>query len=269
MNEHSKKLVNDVWEVGDAYESFMGRWSKLVAREFLDWLAVPAGSTWLDVGCGTGILSQSILTFANPVHVKGIDQAAGFISFAANYVHDPRATFQVGTVKPHGLGSDTYDAVVSGLVMNFFPDSDQAVAEMKRITKPGGVIAAYVWDYSDKMELLRYFWDAAVALDSGAELLDEGKRFPICSPEKLRDLFVASGLSNVAVRSIDVQTHFDDFQDYWMPFLSGQGPAPSYVASLSAENQASLREHVRATLPISSGGDIDLLARAWAVRGYV
>jgi SAM-dependent methyltransferase len=268
VNGQFKTNVNDVWKIGGAYESFMGRWSRLVAVEFLQWLSVPAGSKWLDIGCGTGILSQTILDWTDPVKVRGIDQASGFISFAENHIRDPRAAFEVGAVESRKLGSNTYDAVVSGLVLNFIPNGDQAVSEMRRVTNPGGVIAGYVWDYADKMQLLRYFWDAATALDSEAAVLDEGKRFPLCNPERLRGLFIAQGLNNVDVRSIDVQTRFADFEDYWTPFLSGQGPAPSYVASLNTEKQSSLRERVRSALPISARGTIDLTARAWAVRGY-
>lgn len=261
-------MVNDVWEIGGAYESFMGRWSRLVAVEFLQWLSVPAGSSWLDVGCGTGILSQAILESANPGKVRGIDQAPGLISFAKEHVRDPRATFDVELADAHMSGRDTYDAVVSGLVLNFIPNADQAVSEMRRATNHGGVVAAYVWDYAGRMQLLRYFWDAAVVLDSHAAALDEGRRFPLCSPEILRDLFIGQGLKSVDVESIDIQTHFGDFQDFWTPFLSGQGPAPSYVATLNAEQQSLLRELIRSALPVSAQGAIDLMARAWAVRGY-
>jgi len=166
------------------------------------------------------------------------------------------------------LGSDTYDAVVSGLVLNFIPNADQAVSEMRRATNHGGVIAAYVWDYAGRMQLLRHFWDAAVVLDSHAAVLDEGRRFPLCSPELLRDLFIGQGLRSVDVESIDIRTHFDDFQDFWTPFLSGQGPAPSYVATLNTEQRSLLRELIRSALPVSPQGAIDLKARAWAVRGY-
>ena len=268
MHEQSQPEVKDVWEIGAAYESFMGRWSRLVAVKFLQWLPVPSGNTWLDVGCGTGILSQTILNLTDPKTVRGIDQAPGFVSFAENHIRDPRADFQVGSAESLNLEPNTYDAVVSGLVLNFVPKGDQAVSGMKRVTKPGGVVAAYVWDYADKMQLLRHFWDAAVALDSRAAALDEGKRFPLCSPERPRSLFVAQDINNVDVRSIDVQTHFVDFQDYWSPFLSGQGPAPSYVSSLSKKQQFDLQERVRAGLPISAHGTIDLIARAWAVKGY-
>jgi SAM-dependent methyltransferase len=260
--------VNDVWEIGGTYESFMGRWSRLVAGDFLQWLAVPAGSTWLDVGCGTGMLSRTILDSAHPALVRGIDPASGFIAFAADRIHDPRATFDVGTTDTLLSGPHIYDAVVSGLALNFIANGVGAISAMGRVTKPGGVIAAYVWDYAGRMQLLRFFWDAAAALDSAAAELDEGERFPLCCPERLRDLFLGQGLTRVEVRPIDVQTHFVDFQDYWTPFLSGQGPAPGYVASLSGEKQIALREQVRSSLPISPRGTIDLIARGWAVRGY-
>jgi SAM-dependent methyltransferase len=214
------------------------------------------------------MLTQTILESTDPAKVRGIDQASGFISFAQNHIRDPRAIFDVGTVESLTPDPNPYDAVVSGLVLNFIRNGDQAVSAMRRITNKGGVIAAYVWDYAGRMQLLRYFWDAATALDSEAAVLDEGKRFPLCNPERLKELFTAQGLDNVDVISIDVQTQFVDFQDYWTPFLSGQGPAPSYVASLNTERQSTLRETVRSALPISSRGTIDLIARAWAVKGY-
>lgn len=269
MNDNTPSRIEDVWNSGEAYGVFMGRWSRLVAVEFLQWLAVPTGCKWLDVGCGTGVLTRAILDIANPALVKGIDQAPGFISFAQNNIRDPRADFEVCPAESLGANPNTYDAVVSGLVLNFVPRSDQAVSAMKGATKPGGVVAAYVWDYADKMEFLRHFWNAAVSLDAEAAKHDEGKRFPLCSPERLRELFATQGFREVDVRMIDVTTRFADFADYWAPFLSGQGPAPGYVSSLSAGRQSDLRERLRADLPVSADGTIDLIARAWAVRGYV
>jgi len=259
--------MKDVWQSGGAYEFFMGRWSRLVAVEFLRWLSVAPKSDWLDVGCGTGMLSQTILDLADPANVTGVDPASGFVSFAKEHIRDPRAGFEIGSAESLKSTPGTFDAVVSGLVLNFVAQGDQAISEMRRVAKPGGIVAAYVWDYADKMQLLRHFWDAAVFLDSEAAILDEGNRFPLCNPERLRDLFLIQGLDDVEVRPIDVQTHFADFQDYWSPFLSGQGPAPTYVASLTKERQAELRERLRAELPISTDGTINLIARAWEVRG--
>lgn len=268
MRDKPQLSVKDVWEVGEAYGMFMGRWSRLVAAEFLQWLSVPARSEWLDVGCGIGTLSRAILDLVNPARVVGIDRAPGFVSFADENIRDARAAFETGSAESLNSGANTYDAVVSGLVLNFVPQPDRAVSEMKRVVRSGGVVGAYVWDYADKMQLLRHFWDAAAVLDPQASTLDEGNRFPLCNAKRFGDLFVEQGLNNVEVRSIDVETHFTDFQDYWSPFLSGQGPAPSYVASLTNKPQSQLRELVRAGLPVSADGGITLTARAWAVRGY-
>ena len=157
--------------------------------------------------------------------------------------------------------------MVAGLVLHFVPQPQLALSEMIRVAKPGGRVAAYVWDYAGKMQLLRHFWNAAAALDPQAADLDEGRRFPLCQPQPLVELFQSAGLKNVEVRAIDISTDFKDFDDYWSPFLGGQGPAPSYTLSLSEDQRAALRERLRAGLPIALDGSIPLVARTWAVRG--
>ncbi len=193
MKDQTSLQVNDVWEVGGAYEYFMGRWSRLVAAEFLQWLSVPSGGSWLDVGCGTGVLSKTILEMTNPVKVRGIDQAAGFISHAQHHIRGSRAGFEACTAESLNFASHTFDAAVSGLALNFVPQVDRAVSEMQRVTRPGGTVAAYVWDYAEGMQFLRYFWDAAKTLHSNAASLDEGTRFPICSPVKTERTLYGSG----------------------------------------------------------------------------
>lgn len=257
----------DVWASGAAYEPYVGRWSRLVAREFLNWLKVPSQSRWLDVGCGTGALSETILENANPQAVKGVDPSADYVNYARTRLQDPRMEFDVGNAQELKEESSIFDAAVAGLVLNFIHQPDRAIAEMRRVVKGGGTIAAYVWDYSGEMQLMQHFWDAAVALDANAYALDEGVRFPICKPEPLAQLFSAAGLSGVETRAIDVPTVFRDFDDYWSPFLGGQGPAPSYAMSLNEERRAALRDRVRASLRFESDGSIHLIARAWGVRG--
>jgi SAM-dependent methyltransferase len=268
MNETSmSSKPKDSWASGDHYEPYVGRWSRLVAREFLQWLAVPAGSQWLDVGCGTGALSQTILQFAEPASVMGVDRSEGFITFAREHTADSRVHFEVGDATALNADPGTFDAAVSGLVLNFVPQPERAVAEMNRVTRTGGLVAAYLWDYADRMQMIRHFFDAAAALDPNASELDEGRRFPICQPDALSQLFESAGLQHVEVRPIEIATVFHDFDDYWSPFLGGQGPAPSYAMSLSDERRAALRERIRAGLPIAADGSILLVARAWAVRG--
>lgn len=257
----------DVWAAGDLYEPYVGRWSRVVARYFLDWLAVPPGKDWLDVGCGTGALTQTILGHAAPRSVKSIDASPDFVAYARAKIGGAIASFEVADARSLPAEDRSVDAAVSGLVLNFVPEPSRAVAEMRRVVRPGGIAAAYVWDYAGRMELMRIFWDAAVELDPAARDLDEGTRFPVCRPEALTGLFSDAGLTGVETMPIDVPTVFRDFDDYWTPFLGGQGPAPGYAMSLGEERRAALRERIRSRLPFSEDGSIRLIARAWAVLG--
>jgi SAM-dependent methyltransferase len=260
-------VVADRWQSGEPYERYVGRWSRLVAREFVDWLDVPHGARWLDVGCGTGALTGVVLDRAAPAAVVGVDPSEGFVRHAKSHIGDGRAEFRVADARELPVSDGEADVAVAGLVLNFVPEPDRAVAEIWRALRPGGVAGAYVWDYAGRMELMRYFWDTVVALDPDAEKLDEGPRFPICRPEALRALFEAGGFDAVATRAIEVPTVFRDFDDYWSPFLGGQGPAPSYVASLDEPAREWLAIRLRERLPTEADGTIRLVARAWAVRG--
>jgi SAM-dependent methyltransferase len=256
-----------LWASGDFYEPYVGRWSRLVARDFITWLGGAGGRRWLDVGCGTGALSQTIVDRAAPAAVVGIDASAAFVSHAESHIADPCASFRVADAQALPFDPGAFDAAVSGLVLNFVPEPSRMVAEMRRVVRLGGTVALYLWDYAGEMQLMRHFWDAAAALDPAAEPLDEGRRFPIARPEALAALFRDAGLAEVETRAIDVPTVFRDFDDYWTPFLGGTGPAPAYCMSLSDERRAALRERLRARLPARPDGNIHLVARAWAVRG--
>jgi SAM-dependent methyltransferase len=260
--------TTEVWESGEEYEPYVGRWSRLVAREFLAWLAIPTHARWLDVGCGTGALIQAILDRWSPAEVVGIDPSSAYIAYARRNISDPRVRYEVGDARALPVPS-SFDAVVSGLVINFVPAPDQlkAAREMVRAARTGGTVAAYVWDYAGEMQLMRRFWDAAVALDPSARDLDEGPRFPLCHSDNLAALFRKTGLSAVETRAVDVPTVFRDFDDYWTPFLGGEGPAPAYAKALDRDRRAALRDTIRASLPIQPDGSIHLIARAWAVRG--
>ncbi|HEX3126395.1 MAG TPA: methyltransferase domain-containing protein [Thermoanaerobaculia bacterium] len=259
------KQVSDSWERGNPYEQYVGRWSRQVAPLFLSWLSLPAGRRWLDVGCGTGALSAAIVDLCSPASVAGIEPSEGFLKTARESLGD-RVTFYQGTATEIPLSDSSVDVVVSGLALNFVPDQRAALAEMSRVTIQGGTIAAYVWDYAGKMELMRYFWDAAVKLDPQAASLDEGPRFPLCRPEALEQLFMDAGLERVEVAAIDIQTPFKSFEEYWQPFLGGQGPAPAYTMSLDEAGRARLRDCLRERIPTEADGSISLTARALAVR---
>ncbi|WP_461121624.1 class I SAM-dependent methyltransferase [Saccharothrix stipae] len=260
-------MANEVWAVGEAYEAYVGRWSAPVARQFLRLLNVPAGRRWVDVGCGTGALTTAVLDVGQPAEIAGVDPSEGFLATARHRVADPRAVFHAGDARALPLPDRAFDAVVSGLALNFVPDAARAVAECARVAAPGGVVAAYVWDYAEGMAITRWFWDAATDLDPAAADLDEGRRFPLCRPEPLRALWTGAGLGAVRVEALEVPTVFSDFDDYWRPFLGGQGPAPGYAASLPDDRRRALRDLLRTRLPTHRDGSIRLTARAWAVRG--
>lgn len=262
-------IPSDQWIAGDAYESFMGRWSRQVANHFLDWLAPAPGLSWLDVGCGTGALSQAVCQRCRPLGLVGCDPSPNFVSFATISLAGYPATFIVATadnLPSHGHG---FDFIVSGLVLNFLPDPLAAVRSMRDRLRPGGSLAAYVWDYAEGMHFLRAFWEEARVVDPSASNLDEARRFPLCRPERLAQLLGRAGLEAVQTASLQIDTTFRDFDDFWSPFRAGTGPAPSFLASLDANAQTQLALRLRQRLNTSSDESIRLTARAFAVRGVV
>ena len=262
------KHVSDTWERGSPYEQYVGRWSRQVAPLFLSWLNIPGGRRWLDVGCGTGALCAAIVDRCSPSSVTGVEPSAGFLKTAKENLAD-KVVLHQGSATAIPLSDASVDVVVSGLVLNFIPDQRAALFEMARVTGKGGMIAAYVWDYSGKMELMRHFWDVAGTLDPDAAKMDEGVRFPLCRPEALEKLFAGAGLEEIEVSAIDIPTLFANFDDYWQPFLGGQGPAPAYAMSLDETARARLRDRIRERLPTEANGSISLTARAWATRARV
>lgn len=245
----------------------MGRWSRQLAPHFVAWLQVPAGSHWLDVGCGTGALTTAICQNADPASAVGCDPAAPFIAYAQAHAQDSRVSFVVAGVGSLPIRPDGYGSVTSLLALNFFPAPEAALEEMRSVATRGAKISACVWDYGGRMEFLRHFWDAAVAIDPKAHTFDEGKRFPICQRDALIDLFREVGLQDIHCDAIEIPTEFSDFDDYWKPFLGGTGPAPAYIASLDAEHHTALAGKLDQTLPRRPDGTISLIARAWAVCG--
>jgi SAM-dependent methyltransferase len=260
---------SDKWAAGATYEDFMGRWSRLLAPRFVSWLAVRPDANWLDVGCGTGALADAIWAEAKPASVVACDPSEPFIEYARRRQVGSRTSFVAAGVGKLPTRPGGFDGVVSLLALNFFPQPDAAIDEMRRITAVNGLVAVCVWDYAGRMEFLRRFWDAVGALDPSAAGLDEGTRFPICRPDMLEALFRGAGLAEVASDSIEIPTRFSTFAEFWTPFLGGTGPAPSYVASLDRSRRKALATSLERSLPREPDGAIALVARAWAVRGTV
>jgi SAM-dependent methyltransferase len=260
-------MPEDRWASGSTYEAFMGRWSRQLAPRFVSWLGIPAGTHWLDVGCGTGALAGAIAAHAGPASVVGCDPSEAFIQHARTLCSDDRVTFVHAGAGALPRRAGGYGSVSSLLALNFLPDAGRAVEEMRSLVPPQGVVSACVWDYGEGMEFLRVFWDAAIAVDPAARELDEGPRFPICRPASLTMLFGGGGLERVRCEPIEIATRFTDFEDYWRPFLGGTGTAPTYVSSLDEDHRVALARTLEDTLPRAADGSITLVARAWAVRG--
>lgn len=257
----------DLWGAAQAYEQYMGRWSRQVAPLFLTWLNAPAQQRWVDLGCGTGALTGQIARTCAPRALLGVDTAEGFLQAAARAV--PGAAFQAGDVSRTGLPGAAFDCAVSGLVLNFTPSPHAALQEMTRLVRPGGLVGLYVWDYAGHMQIMRRFFDAARTIDPGAAAFDDGVNAPVCRPAPLRAALASAGLRNVLVAPLDLTAAFANFDEYWTPFLGATGSAPKYYAGLPPGVQGRIRDAVRAALPTGPDGEILLAVRAWAARGQV
>jgi len=259
---------HEMFSQPEAYERFMGRWSRLVASQLIQLAEIHDGNTVLDVGSGTGALSFAIRDATKAGRIVGVDPSSAYVEFATKHA-DPLTHFEVGDGQDLHFASAAFDRTLALLVLNFIPDSERAAREMVRVTKPGGVVVAAVWDYGHGMEMLRVFWDEADAFDPTKESTDEA-HMPLTHQGDLGALWKRAGLVDVEETSLVIEQHFASFDDYWSPFLLGAGPAGAYVGKLSKERQAALRERLRKRL-LGDGPDhaIDLHARVWAVKGTV
>ncbi|MAU44418.1 MAG: SAM-dependent methyltransferase [Yangia sp.] len=255
----------DAWTAGQSYEHYMGRWSRLVAARFLDWLEAPEGADWLELGCGTGALTSAILERCAPRTILATDASAAFVAHARQAIDDPRARFETATAQELPAGDGSVDVVTSGLVLNFVPDRVAGLAEMLRVLRPGGLLSFYVWDYpGGGIGFIDAFWKAAAALDPKAAALDEGARFPFCSANGLAALCSDAGIGYAEITVIEIDTPFPGFEAFWQPFTLGAGPAPGYCLSLPEEDRWALKSLLESQL--GPEGPAALRARAWAVK---
>jgi SAM-dependent methyltransferase len=234
----------------------------------VEWLDAPPGLDWLEIGCGTGALTEAVLACGAPGSVLAIDPSEGFVATARRRnADDRRAVFRTGDAQALGEANASRDIVVSGLVLNFVPDRLEALAEMRRVLRSGGRVGFYVWDYpGGGVGFMRAFWTAAVSLDAAAEDLAEGRRFPFCTPDALAELAASAGLRVTGVTALEDEAVFRDFADFWRPFTLGAGPAPGYCAGLPPEARERLRQRLDTDLPREPDGSIRTGLRAWAVQ---
>jgi ubiquinone/menaquinone biosynthesis C-methylase UbiE len=261
-----KSMNMDRWTSGADYEQWMGRWSRLLAHEFLQWLNLPVGLRWIDVCCGSGIVTQSIVERNGSASILGVDASPQQISFARQHRGGANVTFETADAMALPFPDASFDVAVCGLGLNFIPKPERGLEEFRRVTRPGGTIAVYVWDYIQGARFVREFWDTAAAIDADAATYDQARRFPMCTQEGLQGLFERAKLEDIELRALDIVTRFSSFEEYWEPFLTGQGSAPTYLASRDQRTQVAIRKRLRAALPANAEGVIELPARAWAVR---
>ncbi|MCB1387332.1 MAG: class I SAM-dependent methyltransferase [Nitratireductor sp.] len=255
----------DAWSQGQSYEHYMGRWSQRIAAAFLAWLRPATDRQWLEIGCGTGALTSAILAAAAPCSIIATDASKDFVEHARAAVPDERVRYLVADALSLPSQDHSIDIVASALVLNFIADRPAALAEMRRVLRPDGQIAFYVWDYpGGGVGFIDAFWKAAAEIDPEAAALDESTRFPFCTREGLADLCRAAGIAGAEVVPIEIDTLFPDFEAFWHPFTLGAGPAPGYCTRLSEDRRMALKERLAAKL--GAGGPISLPARAWAVR---
>ncbi len=257
----------EIWAGADAYEYLMGRWSRRLAPRFLEWARVRVDGEVLDVGCGTGCLSEAVLA-RGAASVIGVDASPAYVAAAASRIGgNGNASFRVGDALALPFEEGRFRSVVSSLMLNHTPDPARVVREMRRVASGGGVVAGCVWDYAKGMEMLRSFWDAAIALDPKAAAFDEGPRFAVCRPQGLANAFREAGLSDVEASPVEIPMVFAGFDDYWRPFLGGQGPSSGYAMGLGEADREALRGLLESRLKPPSDGPIRLTGRAWAARG--
>jgi SAM-dependent methyltransferase len=259
----------EIFVASDAFERFMGRWSRRLAPLLVKFASVEERDSVLDVGSGTGALAFAIAEARPSARVTGVDSSSAYVQYAQTRTPSDRVRFVVGDAQTLDLPDTSFDKAVSLLVMNFIPDPAKALREAARVTRPGGTVAAAVWDYGEGMEMLRVFWDEAVALESAIAPRDE-RNMPLCKRGELAALWRANGLQQVEEQPLSVELSFASFDDYWSPFLGGQGPAGAYAASLSEPARTALASRLRTRLlGERKDGTFTLQARAWAVKGVV
>lgn len=255
-----------MWNDATGYEKYVGHWSRAIAPRFLAWLCLSPGLKWLDVACGTGALTSTILERCDPTEVAGLDGSADYLDSATAHCRDPRARFVLGDASALPFAPSTFDVSVSGLALNFV-DHQRALAEQRRVVGPGGTVAAYVWDYAGEYEFARRFWDAAARVDPRAATYDPGYQAAICSETNLRNALGAAGCREVETCVFDDLGKFPSAEAYWNAFDVRQGSTFKYLSLLTDEERLRLRKVVLSDLPPS--GPVKLKVRALAVKGRV
>lgn len=269
QSPHVTEAEAKMFAMGAGYERFMGRWSRVLAPPFISFAGIKNGQRVLDVGTGTGSAAAAVEASMPDSKIVGVDPSAGFIGYAQKNAKSDRVRFEIGDAQALKLPDASFDHTLALLVMNFIPDHEKAIGEMRRVTRPQGIITACVWDYDAGMQSLRFFWDEVIAFDPALEPRDE-RHMKLSRQGQLGALWTKAGLVNVTEAPIVIDQAFASFGDYWGPFTTGAGPGGAYVVSLSEDRRRQLEDRIRKRLlGDRQDGPFTLKARAWCVRGEV
>lgn len=259
----NKVIEKNTFSDGAAYERFMARWSRAAGSVFLDWVAPAKGASWIDIGCGTGVFTELVMDTCSPAAVAAVDPSADQIELARSKPLAERVDFRVADAQALPFGDATFDVVASALVINFIPDRLRATGEMRRVVRPGGIVAAYVWDFMAGGSPITPIRDGLAAIGARNPAIHGAEDSPL---ETLGSLFAGAGLQNVATRTIEVTMSFPSFDDYWRTQLPPYSPTGKAVAALSAADREKLMQSVRAVMPAGPGGGVSFTARANAIK---
>ena len=226
----------DRWTSGSQYDQWMGRWSRLLAQELLEWLNLPKDLRWLDVCCGSGVVTEAVVERNAPTGIVGVDVSPEQINFGRQHRARPNVTFEIANAMALPFTDASFDVAICGLGLNYIPDPGKGLEEFCRVTRPGGAVAVYVWDYAHGARFLREFWDAAIAIDGEASTFDQARRFPMCTQEGLRSLFEQAQLEDLNVHALEVVTRFASFDDYWQPAPDRPGLGPELSGDARQED---------------------------------
>jgi ubiquinone/menaquinone biosynthesis C-methylase UbiE len=255
---------------GAAYERFMGRWSRLAGQLFVDWLQIPPQRAWLDVGCGTGAFTQVILATCDPKAVVAIDPSEKHLNYARLLVQDRRVEFRVGDATAIEANDHAFDVCAAAFVLNFIPQQRQALAEMRRVVRPGGTVAAYVWDFAGRRSISQHLWNAIAAISPDAEVVRRNAlQADDSHVDALTRLFRSEKLADIETRSLDILATFESLDEYWRSNTDFASAAGLYCRTLAGEQVDALRRKLREILPANDKGQVLFPARAWAIRGSV
>jgi SAM-dependent methyltransferase len=251
---------------GQAYEQLMGRWSRVAGEVFLDWLSLPKGLNWLDVGCGTGAFTELVIDRCAPSNICAIDPAQDQIAYARKGPAATRATFRTGDAQSLPFADREFDVAAMALVISFVPDASKAVAEMKRVVKPQGTVAAYMWDTLGGGYVQRPLVEALGAMGIDVPPAPGARNSHI---EEMRGLLERAGLDQVATRTIEIEVSYPNFKDYWSAQTALANPIVQAIRKMSEPDVAALQANLRERLPTDHSGRIAYSARANAVKGRV